>query len=647
MKRKKTQLLGLLSLALIISQLVGACSNEDPTLSPTLPTSPTVLAATTVASSPAVARPAAAATPVGPIATPTSSPLAPEIKGVTPSAAQVGRYNKFELTIALKDIYTNPFDPAQIDLHATFTSPNGTGRTIPGFYWQDYTSQPNGTKEVLTATGQPAWKVRFSPTETGLWTYFVEAVTPGGKASTTPAKLEVTASDNPGYLRVSRQDPAYLEFSTGKPYFAIGQNVGWYGAGGWHDYERWFKQMGANGANFARIWMPSWGAGIEWSDGPLGDYSKRLDRAWQMDQIFNLAEQNNIYIMLSLLNHGAFSKTTDSEWSKNPYNAALGGPIAEPQDFATNRQARDLFKRRLRYIVARWGYSSHLLAWEWWNEVDYTPISNRALLKPWIQEMNTALQSWEGYPHLRTISYARTFDDEIYNMPEIDLVERHEYSPQEPASTFPTNMAKLRTFGKPAFYGEFGSSGDGADTTLDKAAVHLHNAQWASLMTKGFGTSMSWWWDTYIDPLNLYHLFNEQTAFLQPENLAAQHYQPDRVETGVEATALILKSDTRILGWVKNNAFGYQAIKEQYEAFLRKALADKQKPGLFVPNYPSINNAKLTFENITPGIYRVEWWSTEGKGMLKTESQTTKGSTLVLPVPAFDKDLAFKLILAG
>ncbi|HEX2911596.1 MAG TPA: hypothetical protein VH186_12370, partial [Chloroflexia bacterium] len=406
---------------------------------------------------------------------------------------------------------------------------------------------------------------------------------------------------------------------------------------------RWFQQMASNGANYARIWMASWAMGIEWSDAPLGDYTKRLDRAWQMDQVFDLAEQDNIYLILSLLNHGAFSKTTNSEWNKNPYNAALGGPCAEPEDFATNPQARELFKRRLRYIVARWGYSSHLLAWEWWNEVDFTPISNRALLKPWIEEMTTALRQWEGNPHLKTTSYGRSIDDVIYRMPEIDLVERHEYSPQDPINTFSRNMGNLKSFGKPALYAELGISGDSPDGGLDKWGVHLHNGQWASLMTKGFGTSMNWWWDNYVDPLNLYPLFNGLTAYLKDENLAATHYQPERLATRTDKySALIMRSDKRILGWVKSGTYSYQSLKEQYEAFLN---AGKQKNGPFVPAYPAIDNASLTLDNIRPGAYKVEWWNTQGKGLIKTDRVEATTGSLTLPVPGFDQDLAFKLIL--
>jgi hypothetical protein len=243
----------------------------------------------------------------------------PVIKAVASATGQVEVYAKFELNVDLQASYSNPFDPTQVDLHTTFTDPTGHSISVPGFYWQGFNNQLEGTSEVLTADGQPGWKVRFSPTTVGRWSYFVEVVTTGGKAQSANTNFEVSNANNPGYIKVSSHDPTYFEFSNGTPYYAVGQNVGWYGHGGTYDYARWFKQMATNGANYARIWMADWSMGLEWSDGTLGDYTNRLDRAWQLDRVFELAEQNNLYIMLSLLNHGAFNQSVNPEWDKNPY----------------------------------------------------------------------------------------------------------------------------------------------------------------------------------------------------------------------------------------------------------------------------------------------------------------------------------------
>lgn len=273
MKQYFGRRMSLVCLTMLLGRVISACA-DGATSTPGQVTSSPVSTTSQISSTTAAAT---IATQTGsPTGTATSSTtaatvaVAPQIQSVTGNGDQVGLYNKFELNIALRASYTNPFDPKQVDLHATFTSPTGKSSTVPGFYSQNFDSQLDGKKEVLNANGQPAWKVRFSPTETGQWVYVVEVATPAGSVRSTKANLQVVNSTNPGYLRVSQRDPAYFEFSNGAPYFAIGQNVAWYGSGGTHDYERWFKAMAGSGANFARVWMADWAMGIEWSDAPPG-----------------------------------------------------------------------------------------------------------------------------------------------------------------------------------------------------------------------------------------------------------------------------------------------------------------------------------------------------------------------------------------
>jgi len=585
--------------------------------------------------------------PASPSAAPAATPTADasvRINSVAANAQSLARYEKLELTIDLSAAYQNPFDPAQIDVRATFSGPDRKAIGVPGFYWQDFESALASGKEVLTPRGQPTWKVRFTPMQEGAWSYTVSVKTPGGSAMSAPASVNVTPAQRHGFVRIDRRDPAYFAFDDDTPYVAIGQNVGWYGDGGTHDYERWFGKMHAQGANFARVWMASWATAIEWKDTGLGDYTKRLDRAWQLDRIFDLAAQNDIYIMLMLLNHGAFNTGVNPEWDQNPYNAANGGPCRKPEDFATNPQARDLFKRRLRYIAARWGYSPNLLAWEWWNEVDWTPLRGADMQVPWIREMSAFLATLDPYEHLRTTSYASGGDEAVFAMPEIDISQRHIYNPADPAETFPRGMAEMLPANKPALYGEFGSGAEGADATQDPQGVHIHNALWAGILTKGSGTGMSWWWDTYIDPLDLYPLFAGPAAFLKGEDLAAAGYKPRRpVVQGAPVTMLLLAASDRMLGWARSNEFSYNALRKAYSRELLKAMQEKREPAAFQPTFPPVAGATWQLKGLPPGSYTVEWWDTSGGTILGTDTLAVTSEGAALKLPTFERDLAFKI----
>ena len=202
-------------------------------------------------------------------------------------------------------------------------------------------------------------------------------------------------------------------------------NLGWWRDDVLSDYTHWLDALQANGANAARIWMASWSFGIEWSDTGLGNYDNRQLRAHWLDEVLKMAEQRGIYLVIGLIPDREFR--ADGLWAGNPYNAANGGMLQMPVDFAIDAGAKAMFKRRLRYIAARWGYSPNILAWEWWNEVESTRIETPAL-KPWIEDMTHTLRQFDINRHLVTLSYVGNGDDDVWRMPEIDLMQRHEYS---------------------------------------------------------------------------------------------------------------------------------------------------------------------------------------------------------------------------
>ena len=184
-----------------------------------------------------------------------------------------------------------------------FTAPSGKTVLVPAFSYQDF------DPDTLHMKGAPVWRVRFTPTEAGQWQAQAELASP--KLFSQP--LSFTVAPDPsarGFVRINKQNPRYMAFDDGSFYFPIGLNLGWASQpnlGVLNDYERWLDRLSQNGGNVGRVWMAAWAFGIEWNDTGLGDYSGRMKQAWLLDQVFKLAEQRGVYIMLTLLNHGAFS----------------------------------------------------------------------------------------------------------------------------------------------------------------------------------------------------------------------------------------------------------------------------------------------------------------------------------------------------
>ena len=501
---------------------------------------------------------------------PTTLPVQAEVNAINSVSVLEDNprlYEKVELVADIDAVFNNPYDPTDIRVDGRFESPSGAVIIVPGFYYREYT-QTNG---VLTQTDNWSWRVRFTPTEVGEYHYQVLATTLLGTKRSAPGTFTAAASDNPGFIRVDSRNPRYFVFDNGTPYFPVGEDMAWASSNPLTDYPHWLDQLQAAGGNWIRVWMAPWGFSPEWLDTGLGNYEQRQAQSYQLDQLMDMAADRNIYIMLSLLNHGQFSTTTDPEWDQNPYNAANGGPCAEITCFATNPDAIRFWHQRLRYIAARWGYSPNIMTWEWWNEINWSPLSAASLLAPWIENSAAYLRSLDPYHHLITHSGSSRADRSVWDQNTIDFVQDHQYNMSDLERTFNDVISSwLRAYPtKPFLMGEFGSP-----STADQQGVLVHEGLWAAPMNGAAGTGMTWWWDTYIDPLNLYYHFKGVSAFFRGEDLAAHQWQPTSADFAESTKARVygLQADNSALLWVVSRDYSNNYVQQAYNKAIRDAL---------------------------------------------------------------------------
>ena len=514
-----------------------------------------------------------------------------------------------------------------------FSGPSGQALSAPAFWYQDYDPR------TLAPRGAPGWRARFTPTEAGEWTAAAELVAPRALKS---ASLRLTVQPDPtarGFVRVSDRDPRYLAFDDGSFYFPIGLNMGWAGQDVLGDYTKWLDHLSQNGGNYIRVWMASWSFAIEWDDTGLGNYANRLQRAWLLDQVFKLAEERGVYVMLCLVNHGAFSATTNPEWDSNPYNAALGGPLEFPQDFVSSLAAKELFKRRVRYIAARWAYSPSLAVWEWWNEVQWTPISEQDLM-PWISEMTAELNTYDPYHHLVSTSFGSGTTNTTWSLGEISLAQQHDYSAADALLALPNTLRQFgRTAaGKPVLLAEYGSNAAEETAPYNREAIHLHNGLWAAPFAGYAGTGMYWWWDNYVEPLNLWFQYRGAAQFFQGEDLRGMTPTAAQVSPG-GAGALALQTTERALVWVRADGYTFQAAKNAYDEAGKKGAV----PADWKYALPVQSGLRVELTGLKDGDYQVQWYSTLDGETGKPETLTVKDGRLAVDLPDLQTDLAFKV----
>lgn len=433
---------------------------------------------------------------------------AAEPAGVEPIGLP-GLWRRLELKVGGVPSASNPFDPEVIAVDATITAPSGAKITVPAFWFQDYGRRLTEGREVLEPRGAPEWRLRFTPTEPGRHAVSVAvrvAGKPAGALAST--RIDVPNEAPKGRHGWVRNAPGGRDFETsdGRRLRLLGANVCWPGARGTYDYDKWFPAMAEAGENFARLWFSPWSIGIEHEKGTLNRYS--LPDAWQLDYVLGLAEQHGLYILIAFDHHGMYM-IDDPAWggsnnfwrSSNPYSADLGGPCATPNDFFTNAKARALYKKRLRYLVARWGYSPFLLSWQFFNEIDnaYIPRSNLvgADVTAWHEEMGGWLRANDPFRHLISTSLTGGVDrPELWTLPEMDFAVYHSYGEGNPAQKLATLSADfVKRYKKPFMIGEFGVSARAWNIATDPHLRGFRQGLWGGALGGSVGSSLSWWWE--------------------------------------------------------------------------------------------------------------------------------------------------------
>jgi len=445
---------------------------------------------------------------------------------VTPVKTHVPRYGLAEFDIELEGKFENAFDPDQVSVDGEFKAPDGKTISVPGFYYEDFTRELRDGNEVLSPKGTPGWRIRFAPAEVGNYTLVVMAKDSSGRqVRSRPVKFDCTHSDTPGFIRRSFVDSRYFAFDDGQGYLPVGANVCWGNGKGTFSYDEWLPRYGEAGCSYFRVWLgPGWvNFAMEHKGEPdlYGVGKIDLANAWRLDYVLDLAAKQGLYVMLCFDSYNELRKKVEEAyayWEDTPQNAANGGPLKEPGEFWTNPKMLRLYRNKLRYLVARYGWNPHVMSWEFWNEVD---IISPSAYKPdevvrWHAEMSNYLRSIDPWKHLQTTSFASSAGKpEVDKLSQIDYTQTHAYGLPDGAPEL-TNWQKLKeSYGKPHYVGEFGADAGGPDRKVDPDGILLHDGIWSAVCSGAAGTAMLWWWDNHIQPGNLYYHFAALSAFVK------------------------------------------------------------------------------------------------------------------------------------
>lgn len=466
-----------------------------------------------------------------------------QILSVKPSAAECPAYGRLDVEVVLKGEYENPYRQEEARLDMLVVSPDGSVLCLPAFHLSE------------NADGTSVWNARFTPQMQGTYTYMFKYAQPGKESVSKSFTLESRQAEGHGILHTN--DNWTLRYDDGTPYRGVGENICWESRQ--NDDSKFFKALheqhdrfnypvmlpkfAENGGNFIRVWMCSWNFPIDKKDNfnnpryQATDLPLNESAAKRLDETVQLCENLGIGIMLCI---GAGEARTNAE-------------------FFVNDKARAEHRNRLRYIVARWGYSPAIAMWEFFNEIDNIQFRDRknpipaADIVDWHAHMAKYLKSVDPYGHIVTTSISHRDLQGLNSVADMDINQKHIYNN---TTVIPETIDRYEAeFGKPYIIGEFGYEWDWSknfDDFADGMDMDFRRGLWYGLFCPTPVTPMSWWWE-YFDNRDMVKYF-KAPALVNREMLQAGNGSFQKVEASAgKAQAFAVKCGARTFVYVFNN----------------------------------------------------------------------------------------------
>ncbi len=502
-------------------------------------------------------------------------------------------------------------------------------------------------------TGYHRWRVRFSPAIEGVWMGSM-AIEVNGQSRNELSCIGFTCTStsvNNGHVKVSdmhsNYGDRYLRWSdpvvSNPTFFANSMNAVWplqttginydgieepltighrLESDDYLDYYDgngggWLEKMANGGINTVSIGMLHWTYGLEWdkvsgftndctpNESGLGNYHLRMRNAWEFDYLVDKITALNMQLIPQMDIHDQYQWETKynqadgtaiygtNGWPENPYRSLPD--VTDPIDFFDlSTSAGDYYKRKLRYIAARWGYSNNILFWEMLSEMNNAgltfnhtgiagndpedkvhPFHNNSTFRNhvnnWFDEMASHFRTITApyRPHYMVGSFEQT--DSRNDLVEVfrssDIISLHDYGEPKrtglweytfvnhdnrwPKSESTRFLDFTNFFQKPLFYDE------GHKHEIDRCHLGLyHNSIWATSFMGCFGNITSWYWDELdVWQPNYYDEHQGLANFMNQIDLVGGNYSPRVWQSkpkNLEAFALVDEDKKQVYGWVNN-----------------------------------------------------------------------------------------------
>ena len=543
-------------------------------------------------------------------------------------SSSVNLFDMLEISFDVGKTYTNPYDPDTVSIYAVFVSPTNEHHHVNAFYYEGYnfeklySYQHDEYYEHATPNGDNGWRIRFTPTCVGNWSFVIHGFDGNGQMqvigspvynpficnSVSNAKGFISKA-NSRFLKRDVMNSGHRQYES---FFPVGPNVAWYDCldygtyqlpRGIYQYEQYIDSLAGN-ANYMRVFLSRYqglslyGPEFTEEDGsgdPVVYFNSTLNQkdAAELDYIISYAKQHDITIMPCLFNQADFKMESEDPnevwiWENNPFSS-LG--LFPPSEFFAQGDAKKIAKNLIRYVVSRWGYATNIVSWELWNEVDQihkkkidNPYYFTIIVRKWHDEMAYYIRSIDPFNHCVSTSMGSKLTlpnlyDDLFH--ELDIVMEHHYLDIQYVDTrmgFPyvlyreTQKAFECYLAKPFFMGEFGfdQSQPPYYSEKDPHGIDMHNSLWSSMFSTSIGPASFWRWAVLME-CKVFKRFTPLLNFSKnlpvlSDSFTAYHTGKGTRENlvfdnGLQTHYMINSAQDTIYGWSQDTVFAYTSLR--------------------------------------------------------------------------------------
>lgn len=330
-----------------------------------------------------------------------------------------------------------------------------------------------------------------------------------------PGPLWPGGSASEDFIRVM-PGGRYFVHSDGRPFTPVGynHNPDWTELGFGNPLaehydlgrvDRWFSNLQAHRVNLIRLMVETPQSGT--LEERPGVY--RPEQVVWLDNVMSSAQRHGVRLWVTPYDTFWMNRRADA----SPYWAANGGPIVHPVDFLTKPSIIALQKRRMQFLIDRYGGSGTVFAWEIMNEIDLWWGASPEQIRAWTDQMATFVRRYQrrrwGRDHLVTLSFGEPEPkglnaETAFRRPDLDFATMHLYlgasrgpSPGQEwqaANDYAAGVRYARAQvrdNRPVIDGESGPIDRWiTDEPFDDEVFHLMS--WSHLLAGGAGAGTRW-----------------------------------------------------------------------------------------------------------------------------------------------------------